>query len=179
MKTVAFASNLKSGHTTSCGCKRADAPLSGKVFGSLCVIERVKVQGDKRIYYKCKCDCGNECIVRADSLHSGDTRSCGKCGAFTEEIADALRESDTFIDGTQPSKLHCKPTKANKSGIVGVNWDKSRGKWQASIRFKGHRYNLGRFAKIEDAAEIRHIAEKELFGNFLAWYEEHKKSADE
>ena len=177
-ETIALASNLKRGHTTSCGCARANAPLHGKVFGNLCIIERANGDDPRRVYYRCKCDCGNECIVRSDALQSGDVKSCGKCKPFEEERIAALLESDTFLAGTQPSKLHSKITKANKSGIVGVNWDKSRGKWQASIRFRGHKYNLGRFDSKFEAAEIRAAAEKELFGNFLEWYDRYKANKD-
>lgn len=99
---------------------------------------------------------------------------CDECAAkFRKE---KLLDSDTFIDGTMPCKLHGKITKANKSGIVGVNWDNARGKWQASIRFRGHKYNLGRFDDIEEAAKIRADAEKELFGNFLLWYDGYQKT---
>lgn len=56
-----------------------------------------------------------------------------------------------------------------------MNWDKARGKWQASIRFKGKKYNLGRFASKEEAAEVRAKAEKEIFGGFLEWYDRYKQ----
>ena len=173
-ETSVLSSNLTRNHTTSCGCKRANAPLEGKVFGKLRVIQREKTDNHRRVYYKCECDCGNECIVRSDALQSGDVRSCNKCGAFVEDRTAALRESDTFVAGTMPCKLKSIPTKANKSGIVGVNWDKARGKWQASIRFRGHKYNLGRFDSIEEAAEARATAEQKIFGEFLAWYESYK-----
>lgn len=58
------------------------------------------------------------------------------------------------------------PTKANKSGVVGVNWDKSRNKWQASIRFKGHKYNLGRFTNTQDAIDIRKKPNKRFLVSF-------------
>lgn len=82
-----------------------------------------------------------------------------------------------FFEGTQPSKIQLDktPTKANKSGVVGVNWDKSRNKWQATIRFKGKKYNLGRFDDIQDAIDARKEAEKQLFGSFIEWYEARKK----
>lgn len=178
-ETVVFTSNLTRGHTKSCGCRRANNPLEGKKFWYLTAIERVEPpESDhgkvKQTWYRCMCDCGRETIVRGHLLISGHTKSCGKCDAFTDERIEAIRSSGTFVDGTQPCKLTCKPTKANKSGIVGVNWDKSRGKWQASIRFRGHKYNLGRFASKFEAAEIRKIAEDAIFGDFLEWYEKYK-----
>lgn len=78
--------------------------------------------------------------------------------------------STTFKDGT--IKLDKTPNKSNKSGVTGVNWDKARGKWQASIRFKGKKYNLGRFNNLQDAIDARKKAEEEIF---LPYIEEHKK----
>ena len=87
------------------------------------------------------------------------------------------RATATFVAGTQPCKIQIDPTptKANKSGVVGVNWDKSRRKWQASIRFRGHKYNLGRFKNIQDAIDARKAAEREIFGNFIEWYENERR----
>jgi len=53
----------------------------GKRFGRLVVIERlenaVNPNGKSVIQYKCKCDCGNEKIVRKCHLSSGKILSCG------------------------------------------------------------------------------------------------------
>lgn len=167
-ETTVFASNLTSSHTTSCGCAKGTG-IIGRVIGQLTVIEHLD---DNR--YKCKCICGNECVRTYESITQSRTMYCDECAVKLRK--EKLLDSDTFVDGTQPCKLHSKITKANRSGIVGVNWDKSRGKWQASIRFRGHKYNLGRFDDIEEAAKIRAIAEKELFGNFLLWYDGYQKT---
>lgn len=54
--------------------KRLD--LAGEKFGRLTVIEFAYVKnGDT--YWKCLCDCGNECIVRGYSLNTSRTKSCG------------------------------------------------------------------------------------------------------
>lgn len=54
----------------------------GNKYGKLTVIEDLGYfikEGTKRKehYLKCKCDCGNEKIIRAGSLSSGHTKSCG------------------------------------------------------------------------------------------------------
>jgi hypothetical protein len=164
--------NLRKGHTKSCGClKLADEDIVGKQFGQLTVLSRSnerKVRGKyARIQYQCRCDCGKILLVYRDSLINEDIKSCG-CLNLNKDIPENLRQE--FIEGTQISKIQNKITKANKSGIVGVNWDKSRKKWMAGIRFKGHRYNLGYFDNLEDAAKIRQEAEKQFFGEFLEWY---------
>lgn len=76
-------SNLLSGHTKSCGCRRKEIPskmfskdLTGQVFGYLTVIEAV---GRKKtcILWKCKCKCGNCVNVSTTDLMRGSTTSCG------------------------------------------------------------------------------------------------------
>lgn len=72
--------NLTSGRTFSCGCIRI-TDISGKKFGRLTVICRAEDEktssGRNHITYICKCDCGNKITVKAESLRSGNTKSCG------------------------------------------------------------------------------------------------------
>ena len=52
--------------------------LTGQVFNRLTVICRVNQRSsDGSVKWLCRCSCGNETIVRADSLKSGNTQSCG------------------------------------------------------------------------------------------------------
>lgn len=55
--------------------------LVGERFGRLVVIERVddaiNPNGKRSIRYRCKCDCGNEKIIRKCHLVSGKILSCG------------------------------------------------------------------------------------------------------
>lgn len=62
--------------------------LTGKRFGKLTVIEYIGIVKDKnnvnRQIWRCKCDCGNEKIVKSNYLKNGNVKSCGclksKCG---------------------------------------------------------------------------------------------------
>lgn len=47
----------------------------------------------------------------------------------------------------------------NTSGVVGVTWQPSRGKWAAQIGVKGRVVPLGRYAHLEDAVHARRTAE--------------------
>lgn len=47
--------------------------LTGQIIGRLTILERKRE--NNRTYYYCKCDCGNELWIRADSLKT--TKSCG------------------------------------------------------------------------------------------------------
>ena len=55
--------------------------LTGKRFGRLVVIERdgsyYSPAYHSRALWRCRCDCGVECIVAGQSLRQGNTRSCG------------------------------------------------------------------------------------------------------
>ena len=52
--------------------------------------------------------------------------------------------------------------KNNSSGVTGVNWDKSRGKWYSCIMVDGKTKSLGRHIELSDAVMARVSAEKEL-----------------
>ena len=55
--------------------------LTGRRFGKLTVIKRVENKitnnGQIKVQFLCKCDCGKETIVLSNSLKSGLTKSCG------------------------------------------------------------------------------------------------------
>ena len=51
--------------------------LTGLRFGRLTVIERGENSLDNKPRWKCRCDCGNECLIYGSSLTSANTKSCG------------------------------------------------------------------------------------------------------
>ena len=54
----------------------------------------------------------------------------------------------------------------NTSGVVGVEFDKRRNRWVASIKYCKKEYYLGSFKNKEDAITARKSKEKELFGEY-------------
>ncbi len=50
--------------------------LLNKKFNFLTVIDG-PIKKNNKTYWKCKCDCGKEKIIRSDQLKSGKTKSCG------------------------------------------------------------------------------------------------------
>jgi len=72
------AGNLSRGNIKSCGCSTSDrAKVRGKRFGRLVALKIADTEKKDRIYWICKCDCGNKTTVSANSLSSGRTKSCG------------------------------------------------------------------------------------------------------
>lgn len=51
--------------------------LTGQRFGKLVVLHRVDRGNKAKVEWLCKCDCGNESIVRGSNLRNGHIRSCG------------------------------------------------------------------------------------------------------
>lgn len=83
---------LRSGKTKSCGClkrektiqrnmERGGGDLTGQRFGKLTVIGFEEWldhgNGHRDRMWRCKCDCGNECVVNHRYLRFGETESCG------------------------------------------------------------------------------------------------------
>lgn len=50
--------------------------LTGQRFGMLTAIRKSKNE-NKKIFYLCKCDCGNEKEIPTDCLRRGESKSCG------------------------------------------------------------------------------------------------------
>ena len=82
-EVVVRGSSLRRGGTTSCGCYNREKAsekakdITGMKFGRLTVIERRGSNKRGNAMWLCKCECGNEVVVRTDILKSGATTSCG------------------------------------------------------------------------------------------------------
>lgn len=172
-ETIVAQTPLQNGHTKSCGCN-GNPPmedLTGRIFGRLTVIEEAEWKKGTS-YWRCKCECVNETVVKYGYLISGHTKSCG-CLQKTQII-----ENLKLVEGMSITKLETRKNKlssANTSGYTGVFQNKKTGKWVAQITFKGKCYHLGVFEKIEDAVKARQRGE-EMYDDFLEWYySEHPK----
>ena len=56
--------------------KHKGADLTGMRFGHLVALYKVRI-GYGKYKWVCKCDCGNESLVKTYHLLNGDTKSCG------------------------------------------------------------------------------------------------------
>lgn len=166
---VVLGTNLRRGHTTSCGCKKLN-DLSGQHIGFLTVLERsdVRIPRGERTTptWKCRCDCGAIVYRATDTLTNGDQNMCVECA--NRYAGEKMREKAGFLGGTQLCKItDMKPSAANTSGVRGVSFDKKRNKWCAIIIFQRKKHHLGLYSDFEDAVKARHSAEEKFFGKFL------------
>ena len=67
--------------------------LTEKKFGKLTVVRQEYIK-NRHLYWFCKCDCGNECVVKGDKIKSGHTKSCG-CLKKEKLIERNTRHRDT------------------------------------------------------------------------------------
>lgn len=75
--------DIISGNTKSCGCYLKDHPiqlidLKGQYFGNLEVLERAGKLHHLTLW-RCRCDCGNEIMVKSDALRKGKITACRSC----------------------------------------------------------------------------------------------------
>ena len=56
--------------------------LTGQKFGKLLLVERLPNYKNQKTFYKCKCDCGNECIVYSYKITSGKQLQCKSCSTI-------------------------------------------------------------------------------------------------
>lgn len=168
--TIVHQTLLQSGKTKSCGCL-GHPPVQdilGAQFGDLTVLEFV---GNRNGHYfwRCKCACGKETVVRQNYLLAGKTKSCGCLQA------KIIKDNMKFIDGTSVTlleKASDRLIRSNSSGHNGVYLNKKSNKWAAQITFEGKTFYLGSFDKIEDAVAARKKAEERMYGEFLEQYHE-------
>ena len=88
-------------------------------------------------------------------------------GYFPEHEAEHInivRSDDRWINLREAThrcnSLNVKIKKNNKSGVVGVVWDKAKRSWHAQIRVRGKSLWLGRFKDFNQAVIARWEAEK-------------------
>lgn len=108
-----------------------------------------------------------KCEVNKLYLHKYILNYDGKC-EIDHKNRNRLdnRKSNLRIISHSSNSKNIKVPKDNKTGYIGVIWDKERNKWRAEIRCDGKAYYLGRYEDIYEAVKARLIAESKLFGEF-------------
>lgn len=166
--TRVSAALLKNGYRKSCGCLRGRnaGNLTGGQYGYLTVLGEDEKKNGMR-YWRCRCQCGKETIVRQGYLIDGRTRSCGCLQAAM------IKENMKFVEGTSVRMIENVQNRlntSNTSGYNGIYFNRKNQKWIAQITFKKKTYYLGSFIEIGEAVAARKEAEERIYGEFLDWY---------
>ena len=99
--------SLHSGHTSSCGCMRHDSRAKdrvGDIYGKLEVLERSSPVGEKPVFWRCRCECGNVSTYLAGNLQTGNSTQCEPCRAEALAASNAKgvsrgeKEVSAFIE---------------------------------------------------------------------------------
>lgn len=189
--TISYKSILHS-KGDYCGlCRNSDAKKSrrtdftGQRFGSLVAIKYIDsfktTKGNSTPYWLYKCDCGNEVVLEAQSIKKRQ-RCCGRHCPYNQAKINGNPKG--FIPIQQDVNLHktniqhkdyTKPPSNNKSGYPGVWYNKKFDKYCSYITFRKKRYHLGTYKDIDEAIRVRKHAEKQIFGEFIDWYNKFKE----
>lgn len=157
-KILVLAKYIIHQEVKSCGCLTTGrtVQLEGLRFGRLLVLEMLEARTARgRSLWRCQCDCGNIVDVQSDQLLGHTTKSCGCLKA------EILHSAPAFIKGTTPYKfINLKPTKKNKTGVVGVSKTR-RGNYLATMTFQGELVLCKTFSNLEDAARARKLCEEQ------------------
>lgn len=110
--------------------------LFGKRFGRIIPYEIASKNG-KRVFLRCKCDCGNETVIRADHMISGASQSCGclqkerageanrRATPFTiagdVAVGRTAQGVDFYIDARDLDKVSDKSWHVNAQGYLQTN----------------------------------------------------------
>lgn len=129
--------------------------LTGKRFGRLLALKETGVQDTLKTWL-CKCDCGNEPIVKGAYLTRGETKSCGCLKEELEETHLRDEYENKRVEGVvMPLFKGKEPRKDSSTGYRGVQkyyTRKSRQlRYRAWITVKGKKYYKSGFTTPEDA----------------------------
>ncbi len=147
--------------------------LTDQHFGRLTAIRRVDSNSKKGGNWLCICECGNYTMVRSNNLRGGNTKSCGCLrreksrrralqvdGVFSKQNSgDISRLTNEY--GVSYSAIHL--STRNKSGVIGVSYDKRRKVWFARLYFHGHYVLNKSFLNFQDAVKARKQAELDYY----------------
>lgn len=116
-ETIVDIYNLRSGGIKTCGkCKKIRQGKQiepGTRFGRLVVLEE-SYHKNNRVYWKCKCDCGNIIHALGKSLREGNKQSCG---CLHKDRMNEVHAKD--ITGKRFGKLVAiEPIGSNKQGRI-------------------------------------------------------------
>ena len=109
-------------------------------------IRKPDAYGVRHRHWTCVCKCGREIELTDQQLLTGLFQSCPDCVDQTD-----LPELRTKLRGLLKETCN----KKNATGVRGVYFDKTSGKYSAYIQVQNRRIRLGQYESLEMAANVR------------------------
>lgn len=179
---ISYGSDLKRGHTKSCGCYKPDLKkyntydLSGN-YGVGYTSKGQEFYFDLEDYNKIKDYCwsinGNGYVIYCSGgnvvIFHRLVMNCPE-----DKDVDHIHGSKTNNDNRKSNLRICSHHKntmnrkysANTSGCVGVCFDKRKNKWLARIKVNYKDIYLGYYKDFDEAVKVRKEAEEKYFGEY-------------
>ena len=83
---------LESARMEGNAMKRGNAiDRAGLRYGRLTVVERAGKASDGHLLWKCRCDCGTECLVQSNNFRSGAQKGTQSCGCLRADKSSVTR----------------------------------------------------------------------------------------
>jgi hypothetical protein len=103
---ILSSGSLRKGKPKSCGCLNKIVSmnkvedLTGQKFGRWTVIsiQRIVKNNHSRVFWLCRCDCGNEKVVAARTLKSNQSLSCGCLKKEKLFISNSLEDGESAFN---------------------------------------------------------------------------------
>lgn len=150
--------------------------LIGQKFGRLTVVSYAGAANNGNARWNCVCDCGNECVVDGYRLRKGMTTSCGcyrreymkKAIMANPKTRAQMGQRGQFsrTEGVNVSAA-TKLRTTNRSGVIGVSFDRQTSKWNARLFLKGKLVLNKQFVDFKDAVAARKAAEQQYLAPIL------------
>lgn len=94
--------------------------LTGMKFGKL-TVESEPIIKCSRVFYLCRCDCGNTKMIRGDCIATGNTRSCGCMLRDGKNKPGYVGENEYSVDG---DTVHVKLSNTNEEMLCNLSdWE--------------------------------------------------------
>lgn len=160
--------------------KRID--LTGQHFGRLTALQYAGQSKNGNALWLCRCTCGN--YVKTDSyrLRQGYVKSCGclrrevsRKNIKSNEATIAQMGHPEHLMGDDEVNLVAMTqlNTRNRTGVIGVSFDKQSGSWAARMFFHGKLVLNSHFDRFADAVSARHAAERQYVQPLI---EKHKQA---
>lgn len=147
--------------------------LTGQKFGRLTVIERINdyisPSGEKRVQWKCQCECGTICQVLTKQLRNGKTQSCG-C-LRKEKTIERNKNTAHDLIGKRFGKLIALYPTDNRTNQNNIIWHcqcdcGNECNVSSSNLVKGHTKSCGCLLKEKNAEKIKDLS-GQRFGKLI------------